>query len=82
MAVHLNVLILFSLNFKRDKLDYSATTIQKGYGHSQTVLKVVHYGFQAGEGENWYQSKWKLPKRKTKNDFFRDTEPHRAKDFY
>lgn len=63
LAVDLNVLIPFSFNVKKDKVEYSATTIQKGYGHSQTVLKVVHYGFQAGEGENWYQSKWKLPKR-------------------
>lgn len=40
-------------------------TIEKLYKcHSQSVCKVVHYGFQTGEGQNWYQSKWKLSNRK------------------
>lgn len=47
-------------------MEYSATKRQRGQGHSQTVLKAVHNGFQTGEGENWYQSKWKLSKRKEK----------------
>lgn len=30
------------------------------YIHSQSICKIVHYGCQTGEGQNWDQSKWKL----------------------
>lgn len=33
--------------------------------YSQSVCKVIHYGFQTGEGQNRYQSKWKLSGKKT-----------------
>lgn len=48
--------------------------------HSQSVCKVVHYGCQTCEGQNWNQSKWKLEtERKVKLNILQNHNLHNRK---